>query len=73
MGAHSSPVYVDVPARPAFAPDDAAAICTIIDGARTWIETIASVRSPEERARLASYLTASRATLDDLIRDRSRG
>jgi hypothetical protein len=73
MGAHSSPVYVDVPARPAFAPDDAAAIGTIIDGARTWIETIASVRSPEERARLASYLTASRATLDDLIRDRSRG
>ena len=73
MGAHSSPVYVDVPGRPAFAPDDAAAIGTIIDGARTWIETIASVRSPEERARLASYLTASRATLDDLIRDRSRG
>ena len=73
MGAHSSPVYVDVPGRPAFAPDDAAVIGTIIDGARTWIETIASVRSPEERARLASYLTASRATLDDLIRDRSRG
>ena len=73
MGAHSSPVYVDVPGHPAFAPDDATAIGTIIDGARTWIETIASVRSPEERARLASYLTASRATLDDLIRDRSRG
>jgi hypothetical protein len=73
MGAHSSPVYVEVPGRPVFAADDAAVIGTIIDGARTWIETIASVRSPEERARLASYLAASRATLDDLIRDRSRG
>ena len=73
MGAHSSPVYVDVPGRPAFAADDAAVIGTIIDGARTWIQTIASVRSPEERARLASYLSASRSTLDDLVRDRSRG
>ncbi len=73
MGAHSSPVYVDVPGRPAFAPDDATAIGTIIDGARTWVEAIATVRSGEERARLAAYLGASRATLDDLIRDRSRG
>ena len=72
MGAHSSPVYVDVPGTPAFASDDAAAIGTIIDGARTWIETIATVRSPTERARLAADLRASRATLDDLIRDRSR-
>ena len=46
MGAHSSPVYVDIPGKPAFAPDDAAAIGTIIDGARTWVEQIATVRSP---------------------------
>ncbi len=72
MGAHSSPVYVDVDGRPAFAPDDAAAIGTIIDGARTWVEQIATVRSPEERARLAAYMAASRATLDDLVRQRSR-
>ena len=38
MGAHSSPVYLDVPGEPAFAADDAAAIGTIIDGARTWVE-----------------------------------
>jgi hypothetical protein len=72
MGAHSSPVYLDVDGRPAFAPDDAAAIGTIIDGARTWVEQIATVRSPEERARLAAYMAASRATLDDLVRERSR-
>ncbi len=60
MGAHSSPVYVEVPGKPAFAPDDAAAIGTIIDGARTWVEQIATVRSPAERARLAAYMAASR-------------
>jgi hypothetical protein len=72
MGAHSSPVYVEVPGKPAFAPDDAAAIGMIIDGARTWIEQIATVRSPAERARLAAYMAASRAKLDDLARDRGR-
>ncbi len=72
MGAHSSPVYLEVPGKPAFAPEDAAAIGTIIDGARTWVETIASVASPNERARLAAYMASSRATLDELVRDRSR-
>ena len=74
MGAHSSPVYLEVADRPPFAPEDAAAIGTIIDGARTWIETIATVRSPAERRRLAAALAASRATLDDLIiRERDAG
>ena len=72
MGAHSSPVYVDVPGKPAFAADDAAAIGTIIDGARTWVEQIATVRSPAERARLAAYMASSRARLDDLVRERGR-
>jgi hypothetical protein len=71
MGAHSSPVYVEVPGKPGFAPDDAAAIGTIIDGARTWVEQIATVRSPAERARLAAYMAASRQKLDDLVRERT--
>jgi hypothetical protein len=73
MGAHSSPVYVDVPGRPLFSTDDAAAIGTIIDGAKTWIETIATVRSPAERARLAAYLRSSRTMLDELVRERTQG
>jgi hypothetical protein len=71
MGAHSSPVYVDVPDRPAWDADDAAAIATIIDGAQTWIERAAVVGSPADRARLAAPLAASRATLD--ARGRERG
>ena len=72
MGAHSSPVYLEVSGKPAFAPEDAAAIGTIIDGARTWVETIASVATRAERARLAAYMASSRATLDERIRERSR-
>jgi hypothetical protein len=71
MGAHSSPVYLDVPGRPAFVADDAAAIGTIIDGARTWVETVATVRSPAERTRLAAFFATSRATLDEVVRERS--
>ena len=40
----------------------------IIDGARTWVETMAAVRSPAERARLAEYFTSGRAALDELGR-----
>jgi hypothetical protein len=68
MGAHSSPVYLDVAGRRPYSAEDARMIATIIDGARTWVETIAAVRSSDERARLAEYFTSSRATLDELGR-----
>jgi len=66
MGAHSSPVYLDVDGRRPWSPTDAEAIATIIDGARTWVETMAAVRSPDDRARLAGAFVASRAALDAL-------
>jgi hypothetical protein len=70
MGAHSSPVYLDVPGRPAFDPGDAAAIGTIIDGARTWVTSIATVASDAERRRLAGYFETGRARLDALVDER---
>jgi hypothetical protein len=73
MGAHSSPIYLDVPGRPTFAPDDAAAIGTIIDGARTWVEQIATVPTVAGRRRLAGYFKSSRAQLEALIRERAGG
>ena len=69
MGAHSSPVYVDVGGQRPFSIEDAEMIGLIIDGARTWVETLAAVRSPAERARLAEYFTSGRAALDELGRD----
>jgi hypothetical protein len=68
MGAHSSPVYLDVGGRRPYSEEDAAAIGTIIDGARTWVETIASTRSAAERARLAEYFRDSREALEVLGR-----
>jgi hypothetical protein len=68
MGAHSSPVYLEVPGRPAFSQADATAIGMIIDGARTWVERIATVASDAERRRLAAYFETGRARLDELAR-----
>ena len=73
MGAHTSPVYLEVPGRPPFDAADAAVIGTIIDGARTWVESIATVASNAERRRLAGYFKRNRARLDELIRERASG
>ncbi|MFL5685600.1 MAG: CehA/McbA family metallohydrolase [Chloroflexota bacterium] len=72
MGAHTSPVYLDVGGRRPYSSEDARTIATIIDGARTWVETVAAVHSSDERARLAHYFTSSRATLDELGRAATR-
>ena len=66
MGAHSSPVYLDVAGRRPWNEEDAAVIGTIIDGSRTWVETIAATRSAAERAELADYLASSRKALDEV-------
>ncbi len=68
MGAHTSPVYLEVPGRPAFDADDAAVIGTIIDGARTWVESIATLAPAADRRRLDRYFRTSRARLDRLVR-----
>jgi hypothetical protein len=62
-------VYLDVGGRRPFSAEDAAAIGTIIDGARTWVETVASVRSAAERARLAAFFASSQAALEALTRE----
>ena len=65
MGAHSSPVYLDVRGRRPWNDEDAAVIGTIIDGSRTWVETIAATRSAAERADFAQYFASSRKALDE--------
>jgi hypothetical protein len=71
MGAHSSPVYLEVPGRPGFDPEAAAAIGTIIDGARTWVDQIATVAPGVDRRRLDDYFASSRERLEELVRERS--
>jgi hypothetical protein len=71
MGAHSSPVYLEVPGRAAFDAEDAAVIGQIIDGARTWVASIATVAPGVDRRRLDAYFASSRERLDALVRERS--
>jgi hypothetical protein len=68
MGAHSSPVYLDVAGRRPWNDEDAAVIGTIIDGSQTWVETIAATRSAAQRAELADYFASSRKALDEIGR-----
>ena len=66
MGAHTSPVYLDVAGRRPWSEADAAVIGTIVDGARTWVEQLSTVRTAPERRRLADHFARSRRRLDDL-------
>ncbi|HTS15156.1 MAG TPA: hypothetical protein VMH24_05790, partial [Candidatus Sulfotelmatobacter sp.] len=63
MGAHTSPVYVEVADRPLFVAADAEAILQVIDGTARWLATMATVAGPAERARLVARIESSAATL----------
>jgi hypothetical protein len=73
MGAHSSPVYLEVPGRPTFDADDAAVIATIIEGARTWVDSIAPIAPTVDRARLLAYFDSAQASLGALAQARAAG
>ncbi len=59
MAAHSSPVYLDVADHPLFAAADAEAILAVIDGTARWLDTLAAIASPDERASMVRRVTAS--------------
>jgi hypothetical protein len=56
MAAHTSPVYVEVRDRP-LEPTraDAAVVEQIIEGARTWVATMAAVTPAGDRARMIAF------------------
>ena len=60
MAAHTSPVYVEVDGAPLVpAPDDAASVAQVIEGARTWVAGLAAVAQPAERQRMVRFFDAS--------------
>ena len=73
MGAHSSPVYLEVPGRPTFDADDAAVIATIIDGARSWVASIAPIAPRVDRRRLLTYFESAQARLVALAHESRQG
>jgi hypothetical protein len=67
MASHTSPVYVEVADHPLLDVGDAEVILEVIDGTRRWVEGLAAVRNPADRARMAGVIAGSAATLRDRI------
>lgn len=70
--AHTSPVYVSAPDREHFAPEAGAYMLKLIDGTRTWVDTLATHAGPERAERLRRVLAEARAELE-ARRARHRG
>jgi hypothetical protein len=56
MAGHTSAVYVEVVDHPAASPEDAEAIARVIDGSARWLETLAAVAEPADRARMVDQI-----------------
>ena len=63
IAAHTSPVYVRVPGRDLFSSEAANYFLQLIDGAQTYVETLATRPEPETFARIRKVYTDARAEL----------
>ncbi len=61
--AHTSPVYVRVPGQELFSAPAVAYMLTLIEGAETWVENLATPPDPERLARVRKVLTEAREHL----------
>ena len=72
LGAHTSPVYVEVRDRPLFNEDDAAVILDIINGTLGWVRDMAAIGRPLDRARMVDLIADSAALLKDRLDTHNR-
>jgi hypothetical protein len=63
IAAHTSPVYVQVPGRDLFSPEAATYFLQLIDGAQTYVETLATRPDAETFGRVRKVYTDARAEL----------
>jgi hypothetical protein len=61
--AHTSPVYVSVPGQDLFSAPAAAYLLTLLEGAETWVDNLATRPDPERFAKARKTLTDARAHL----------
>jgi hypothetical protein len=61
--AHTSPVYLSVPGQDLFSAPAAAYLLTLLDGAETWVDNLATRPDPERLAKARKTLTDARAHL----------
>ncbi len=63
IAAHTSPVYVRVPGEEVFSPQGAAYMLTLIEGAQSWVENLATRPEPERLERVRKTLGEAREQL----------
>jgi hypothetical protein len=61
--AHTSPIYIVVPGQELFSPPAAGYFLTLIDGAQTWVESLATRPDPERFAKIMQLFGNARAEL----------
>ena len=61
--AHTSPVYLDVPGQEVFSAPAAAFLMTLIEGAETWVNNLATPSDPESMARIRQTYREARQRL----------
>jgi hypothetical protein len=61
--AHTSPVYLKAPGQELFSAPAAAYMLTLIEGARTWAENLATRPDAERLAQVLSVLESARNEL----------
>lgn len=65
--AHTSPVYVRVPGQELFSASAASYMLTLVEGARSWINTLATRPDPERFARAQIAFEDAKAHLHDRL------
>jgi hypothetical protein len=63
IAAHTSPVYVRVPGQELFSASGAAYMLTLIEGAQSWVENLATRPDPETFARIRKVFEDAREHL----------
>ncbi|PYV10869.1 MAG: hypothetical protein DMG23_06215, partial [Acidobacteria bacterium] len=67
--AHTSPVYVRVPGQEVFSPKAAAYLLTLVEGAQTWVDTLATRPDPEGFERIRKTLAEAHDRLHRRLHD----
>src|SRR5437899_1308547 len=67
--AHTSPVYVRVPGQEVFSPEAAAYLLTLVEGAQTWVDTLATRPDPEGFERIRKTLAEAHDRLHRRLHD----
>jgi hypothetical protein len=61
--AHTSPIYFHVPTRELFSAPAVGYMLTLVDGAETWVRTLATRPDPERMEQVLSHLRTARERL----------